>query len=66
MSKITFTGGRENTVEVELVESNYHSKEPNEQLLQFSGPVSIQTLEEILNWARAELTLEGKEQIIFL
>lgn len=65
---IFITGGREESVMVKLVQSNYHAKEPNEMLLSFSGPVSLGTLKEVFGWLdeRANLITKNKEELIIL
>lgn len=49
MSKIAVTGGREETVMVEFVPSNYHNKNPGEKLVTIEGAVSSKTLKEIIS-----------------
>jgi hypothetical protein len=48
MNETAFTGGRENTVTVKLVDSNYHGAVKGEKQLLISGPVSLDTLRDIL------------------
>jgi hypothetical protein len=47
-----FSGGRESSPVVTLVPSNYHKPFPGEVLLSIDSPVSISTLEAILEWAK--------------
>lgn len=49
MSKIAVTGGREETVMIEFVPSNYHNRNPGEKLVKIEGAVSSKTLKEIIS-----------------
>ena len=46
--KIIMTGGREASVEIEFVDSNYHAKNPGEKLVKIEGAVSAETLNDII------------------
>jgi L-fucose mutarotase/ribose pyranase (RbsD/FucU family) len=46
--KIAITGGREETCMIEFVDSNYHAKNPGEKLVKIEGPVSADTLKDII------------------
>ena len=50
--KCVFTNGREETQSAELVPSNYHDKDQDELLISISGPVSLGTLKEIIEWVK--------------
>ena len=60
-----FTGGREDTPEVKIVKSNYYAKRSNEVQVDvaqnntgFSIRLSIETLEDILKWAKENTDME--------
>lgn len=57
LTETLISGGREETILVSLVKSNYHSSIPGERLINIAGPVSLKTLEEIVSIVKKECKL---------